>query len=69
MVGDSGATDWSIRWLPDSLPQELRRKMWDCLEGNAQVGNLRAGHIAGDGIPDLFYAWIREWLTYNGKAQ
>ncbi len=48
--------------FPLCLPHELRRKIWDNLEGNALVGNTKAGHLAGNGMPDLYWQWIREWL-------
>ena len=49
--------------LPKELSQEMRLKIWDLLEAHARVGNLKPGCIAGDGLPDLLYEWMREFIT------
>ena len=48
--------------LPKELSQEMRLKIWDLLEAHARIGNLKPGSIAGGGLPDLLYEWIKEFI-------
>ena len=51
--------------LKKCAPQELRQRIWDMLEGNAVAGNLRPGHIRGNGVPDLIWEWITTALAVH----
>jgi hypothetical protein len=42
------------------ISDHVRRQIWDLLEANARIGNLKPGNIRGNGMPDLLAKLIIE---------